>query len=44
MTFTSKEVKNVRIMRVIRSPKEDATGVAMLSAESVSDCVGGYLG
>ena len=31
MTFTRREVKNVRIMRVSRSPNDDAKGVAMLS-------------
>lgn len=44
MTFTSNEVKNVRIIRVIRSPKEDATGVAMLSAESIFRFRGGLPG
>lgn len=33
MTLTSKDVKKVRIMRVIRSPKDDARGVAILSEE-----------
>lgn len=33
MTFTSKDVKKVRMMRVIRSPNDDASGVAMLSIE-----------
>lgn len=32
MTLTRREVRKVRIISVIKSPKDDATGVAMLSA------------
>jgi hypothetical protein len=31
MTFTRRDVKNVRIIKVRRSPNEEARGVAMLS-------------
>ena len=31
MTFTRRDVKNVRIIKVRRSPNEEAKGVAMLS-------------
>jgi hypothetical protein len=33
MTFTRRDVKNVRIIKVRRSPKEEARGVAILSAQ-----------
>jgi len=31
ITFTRREVRKVRMIRVIKSPNEDARGVAMLS-------------
>jgi hypothetical protein len=36
MTFTSSDVKNIRIIRVSKSPNDEANGVAMLSNELVN--------